>query len=148
MTDETQSTLMSLFLQYLAPVLFSALATALTWALAKLAAKWGAQGKEAKLAATGAWAAHLASTVVADLEATVVAEFKAAAADGVLTKAEIARIRETALGRLKALMGEHGLEQLRKALGIWAPELDKYLLGLLEKSVALLPKDPAPASPR
>lgn len=142
--EDLKSALLSLFVQHVLPILATGIGLLGAWALAKLAQKLDSDGKGSKVARLGAWAAHLASTVVADLEVTLRPKLKASTADGKLTPEEVKQLRDEALARLKALAGEKGLEELRKALGIAAPELDKYLLGLLEKAVGGLR---APASP-
>jgi hypothetical protein len=144
MTPEIQSTLLSLFIQYLLPILFSALATLSAWALAQLAKKLGAQAAHSKAAAIAARLTHLAETIVADLEATLKPELAKATADGKLDKAEILRLRDVALQRLKALAGERGLLELQGILGIAAPQVDGYLQGILERAVDQLPSKPAP----
>jgi hypothetical protein len=139
MSDEIKSTLLTLFIQYALPPLFTAVMGALVWAAGKGGAYLGAKESESKLARIGGWALHLAMGVVADLEATLRPALGQAAKDGKLTKEEMLQLRDAALKRLKELLGERGLGELQKVLGIAAPQLDAYLMGLIERAVDLLP---------
>lgn len=141
--DEVKSQLLSLFVQYLAPLLYTGVLGMVGWMLHHLRAYFQAKAAESKLFQVGARLTDLADSVVADLEATMKPELQAAVADGVLTKAEITRLREVALGRLKQLAGEKGLGEILSVLKIAAPGLDVYLNGIIEKAVAKL----SPANP-
>ncbi len=144
---EPSSALMGLFVQHVAPVLFSLIGLALTALLGLAAKKWGTEAKQTKVAAAVDRMTHFASVVVADLDATLKPHLKTATADGVLTKAEVAHLRSVALARLKELAGEHGLKELSGLLGIAAPQLDTYLHGLVETAVDALPRKLVVATP-
>lgn len=132
---ESTSTLMSLFVQHVAPVLFIGLAGLVGWVFTQLGRKFGADASDSKLSKVLTRLAHLGDVVVAELDATLRPELEKATADGVLTKAEIAQLRDVALAKLKAIAGERGLEEARALIGIALPQFDQYLHGVLERAV-------------
>lgn len=106
------------------------------WVGLKLANWLGAMSGESKAAAVAARALHFAELVASDLEATVKPQLVKDLEDGKLSPEEGAKLKAMAMERLKLLMGQHGLEELRAVLGIVAPQLDAYLSGVIEKAVA------------
>ena len=143
MSPELKATLLSLFVQYVVPPLFAIVMAGAAWALWKLSQFLNSKAGESKLAAVAARISHLAEGVVADLEATLKPELVEATKDGVLTKAEITRLREVALARLKQLAGERGLAELQLVLGLVPTQVDSYLTGVIEKAVDRLPPSQA-----
>lgn len=139
MEFDLKPAVLSMFVQYVLPVLFSAIAMVGTWALARFAEKLGAEAKTSKTFAVLERLSLMAHAVVADLEVTLKPRLLEATRDGVLTQAEIVMLRSAALERLKQLAGERGLEEARALLGIAAPELERFLTGLLERAVDSLP---------
>lgn len=135
--------LSQLFVEKVAPVLFTGLATLLGWVFVQLAQYFGVKKQGSKAAAVAERLFHLAQTVVADLEVTLKPQLLEATADGVLTAAEINTLRGLALTRLKALAGERGLKEAQALLGIAAPMLDQYLNGVIEHAVDRLPSSTA-----
>lgn len=142
MTPEQKTMATTLFIQYILPVLFSALATLLGWVFVQLGRRLSAQAGESKLAAAFAQLAHWGDVVVADLEATLRPELGKAAADGKLTKEEIAQLRAVALARLKALAGS-GLSGILGNLGVAGDQTENYLSGVIERAVDRLPASPS-----
>jgi hypothetical protein len=132
---DAKSAFLSAFVQYGAPILFTAVAALLAKVLFFLGKKLDAQAESSKLAAVGAKFAHFAEVVVADLDATLKPQLKEATKDGVLTAAEIAQLRTVALDRLKKLAGEHGIKELQGVLDFGATQVDGYLTGLVESTV-------------
>lgn len=141
---DIKSALTAAFIQYVLPVLITAIAGGLGWVLVQLGlfikAKWG----ESKIAMIAVRVEHLAEIVVADIEATLRPKIAAAAADGQLTAEEGADLKKTAMERLKAMLAERGLLELQGVLGIIAPQVDTYLSGAIEKAVAAKPA-PSPS---
>lgn len=127
---------METFLQYVAPVLVTALFGFLTFALKLLSDKWAAEGKTSKLAAIGGKIAHFCQLVVADLDANLKPQLASYMSDGKITAEERSTLRELALTRVKLLLAKEGLEELSGILGIAASQVDVYLMGAIEKAVA------------
>ncbi|QQR48532.1 hypothetical protein JKA73_11015 [Myxococcus xanthus] len=93
------------------------------------------KGEESKLAAVGHRAAALAEGIVRDIEVTLKPELEAAAADGVLTQAELQQLKATALDRLKTSLGERGLAELQAVLKLFAGSVGAHLSGLIEAAL-------------
>lgn len=109
------------------------------------AKKWlDAKKSTSMLAALGARVAHIASGVVADLEATVRPELAKATQDGYLTKEEVLELRTMALTRLKTQLGTAFLDQLGQVLAGPAA-VEPYLQGQLEMAVDGLPATVSPS---
>lgn len=140
--DEVKLSLMEMVVKYLAPPLLSALGSLLVWVFWKLGQKLDAQASMSKLSAVGARISHLAESVAHELEATLKPELLKATEDGKLTTDEITKLRETALARLRQMIGEKGLGEVVGVLGIVLPSVNTYLSGVIEKAVAGLPKEP------
>lgn len=128
-----------LFMQYLLPPILTALGVGAAWVLTQLglwiSAKWG----ESKLAQATMRVTHFASVIVADIEATVRPEIQKALADGELSAEEGKRLKETAMARLKEMLAKEGLAELKGVVGVFAPTLESYLSGVIERAVSALP---------
>lgn len=124
----------------LLPSLLSLLALVLSALVFPALKKW----LEAKASASAAAAIalkveHFAEVTVADLGATLRPTLEAASADGTLSADDVAKLRDAALARMKALLGTEGLSLVQGALGIGADAVSGYLQGAVEKSVAKAP---------
>ena len=75
-----------------------------------------------------------ASAVVAALQQEVVDDLKAKSADGCLTAEEIADIRDMAMKRLKAILGQ----ETTQALEAIVPDVEAYLRAKIEEQVVQL----------
>ncbi|CAM4465564.1 hypothetical protein [Corallococcus exiguus] len=117
------------------PIVAAALATLISAALYALTKKLNAQAGDSKLAQVGARVSMLAESTVRELEVTMRPKLEAAAADGVLTAEELAKIKTEALTQLKASLGEHGLKELQAVLGLTAGSIGTFLGGLIEAAV-------------
>lgn len=62
-------------------------------------------------------------------------QFRAALADGELSKEERTELKNAALAELKAILVEEGKEELLGFLGIASGAVDGYLEGIIEKSI-------------
>ncbi len=82
----------------------------------------------------------LATTVVQQIEQTMVPTMKGMLKDGKLDDSEKAQLKQLALDMLKKLYGDKGLAALQKALGLGEDALMALLVGKLEQAVYNLPK--------
>jgi hypothetical protein len=129
------SPVMAAFLLYAVPTLFTGLATALVWEFTALARKLTADGQVNKAGEIASRALHFVFLVVRELEQTIRPEIQAITADGKISAAERERLKSTALTKVKALLGEHGIKELQALAGIAAPQVEANLSGLIESSV-------------
>ena len=74
-------------------------------------------------------------TVVKELQQTVVADLKAASADGRIDREERRRIKETAVRQVKTYLGAQGLEDLASSLGVWDMAVEDLIGSKIEASV-------------
>lgn len=128
-----------LFIQYAMPPILTAIGLGAAWALTQLGLWASSKWKDSKVSAVVSRVTHFAGVVVQDLEATMRPELAKAAEDGHLSPEEGRHIKKVALDRLKSLLGEKGLGELKSLLGVFAPTLDQYLSGVIERQVAALP---------
>jgi hypothetical protein len=119
------------------PWLFGLLAMGGTAALGALTRKLLGQGHATMVMTAIGKVTEFAALVVADLEATLKPELALATADGTLTTAEVAKLRDVALARVKALLGSAGLAQLRRVLPSDAA-VDVAITGAVEREVVKL----------
>lgn len=118
-------------LEILSPVLLAAL----TWAATKLAFFIQARIKNEYLRNALVRLEDAVFTAVKELDQTVVAEIKAASADGKITDDEKKRIKEKALASVKSHIGTKGLSELAKVLGLESGALDGFLSSKVEAAV-------------
>lgn len=123
------------FIVFLVGLALSALCAAATWAMTALGKKLKAQGENTIKGMLLNHVAALAESVVHRLGATLVAKYKAAAADGTISTAERNEIALAALAELKAALTQDGVVRLQKVFGWGATEVDAQLQGVLEKKV-------------
>ncbi len=95
-------------------------------------------------------ATDFAFGVVQEINQTVAAQIREASADGVITAAEKAQIKEAALGVLKSRVGAKGIAEIKQVLGYPPSEIDGFLGGLIEaaghKRKIMAPAPPAPVA--
>lgn len=118
-------------LQVVAPVLMAALA----WAAAKLAALIRSKVANEYLRGALVRLDDAVLTAVKELQQTVVAEVKAASADGKIDDVERQRIKEVALANVKSYLGPKGLAVLAELLGLSGDTLERYLGSRIEAAV-------------
>ena len=147
-----QGLLLTLFVQYLLPVIATGLSALLGWGM-KLGLDWlKAKGETSKAAHVGAVFAEGAASVVVHLEATMKAELLEASKDGVISPEEGARLKSVALAELKKLPAP----MLAAAASLFGGGLDTWLSGLVERAVtaqkpaapSFVPSAPEPAPTR
>ena len=86
-------------------------------------------------------------TAVKDLEQTVVADAKAAASDGRISREEGRRIKDKAVRQVKSYLGPTGLKQLGEVLGLWELSVEDFIGSKVEASVLDLKRAAPPAAP-
>lgn len=74
-------------------------------------------------------------TAVAQCEQTIVTELKKARADGVVTAQEYMHIKNMALNSAKQYLGEKGLSELKKILGLDDGGITKLIADKIEAAV-------------
>lgn len=119
--------LLSLAVQYVLPVLGSLLIAAGTWATAKLGQWAHAKTGSEKLGQGIERAGETASAALAAALADVGPALQRAAADGVVTRSELAGIATDAAAKMAKTLGVKGLELVRQHLGI--ADVTEYLRG-------------------
>jgi len=77
----------------------------------------------------------LAFQVVLEIQQTVAAKIREAAADGVITAEEKAAIKEAALDVLRSRVGAKGITEIKAVLGYPPDQIDGFLGGLIESAV-------------
>jgi hypothetical protein len=117
-----------------------------------LLAKWlGEKAKDSKAARVALNVWELAQAVVAHVEVHIRPTIREVLADGKLTADEGKRVKAEALKLLREALGEHGLKELKGALGLFGPQVEVYLSGVIERALGIqravgtLPP-PAPAT--
>lgn len=128
----TKETLLQLFLSYVLPLLLTGLGAVAIWAVGKLATWLHSKEQTSKLARLGSFVADYAASIVAELNATLRPQLASALADGVLTDAEKAQLKATALDALK-----NRLPPSIKALvdSLYGPAAETLLAGAIERAV-------------
>lgn len=118
-------------LQVVSPVLVAAL----TWAAAKLATFIRSKVDNEYLRGVLVRLDDAVVTAVKDLQQTVVAEIKAATADGKISEAEKQRIKDAAVANVKSYLGTKGIRVLAEVLGLSGGALDSFLGSKVEAAV-------------
>jgi hypothetical protein len=118
-------------LQVVSPVLVAAL----TWAAAKLAGFIRSKVDNEYLRSVLVRLDDAVITAVKDLQQTVVAEIKAATADGKISEAEKQRIKDAAVANVKSYLGTKGIRVLAEVLGLSGGALDSFLGSKVEAAV-------------
>ena len=86
-------------------------------------------------------------TAVKDLEQTIVADAKVAAADGKISREEARRIKDKAVRQVKSYLGPDGLKQLGTVLGLWELSVEDFIGSKVEASVLDLKRTAVPSVP-
>ena len=136
---DAKSALLSAFLQYVIPVLATALFLVLKWALLKWSQKLATEDQTTKAVQYWGKLNAIAQTVVLDVEKTVKPALLEATKDGELSKDDYAKLKQSALDALKLYMGESAGKDITGLLGIAAPDVEKFLGGVIESAVSKVP---------
>ncbi len=107
------------------------LLAAVSWAVKKLGDKFAADSKSRLTGMALEKVATVAEIVVKELSATLVAEYKKAAADGKLTAEEKAQIKQIAVDKLKSYLS---LDELTRVVA--AKSIDTFLGSVVESEVS------------
>ena len=142
-----QGLMLTVFIQYLLPVLMTGLSALLSWAM-MLGVGWlKTKGETSKAMLAVATLAEGARSAVANAEATIKADLIEASKDGVITKEEGERIKAHVLEELKKMPAP----VLKAAASLFGGNVEGYLSGLIERTLAtqkaaLPAASPAPAA--
>ena len=118
-------------LQIMSPVLLAGL----TWLATRLAALIRLRIENEYLRGVLVRLDDAVLTATKELEQTVVAEIKAAAADGKISPAERERIKRTAITNVKSYIGPRGIAEVGRVLGLPDAALDCLITSKLEAAV-------------
>jgi hypothetical protein len=118
-------------LQILSPVLLAGL----TWLAARVAALIRVRIESEYLRGALIRLDDAILTATKELQQTVVAEVKAAAADGKITPAERERIKRTAVTNAKSHLGPRGIAEIARVLGLPNGALDDLIGSKVEAAV-------------
>jgi tellurite resistance protein len=118
-------------LQVVSPILVAAL----TWAAARLASFIRSRVDNEYLRGVLIRLDEATLVAVKDLQGTVVAEIKAASADGKISDAEKQRIKAAAVSNVKSYLGTQGIHILGQVLGLSDGALDRFLGAKVEAAV-------------
>lgn len=132
---DLKSTLLELFIQYVLPILATAAFGGLVWLLVQLSRWFAAKGATNRFFLVTERVAHLASVIVADIDATMRPKLKSAAEDGKISPDEAAELKKAALDALKKSLSERGLTQLQGVLDVFGGPVETYLSGAIERAV-------------
>ncbi len=136
-----------LLIQTVLPILATGLTGLVGWGI-KLGMDWlKAQTSSTQLQLVTDRVEHLAQAVVADLEVTLAAQVREAAADGRITGVEAEKLRAVALERMRGVLAEQGMQEVQGVLGLGTAAVDTYLRGILERAVSNLPMAKRPLPP-
>lgn len=136
---ETKSTALTIFVQYGVPVLTTILLIIAKWALLKWSQKLAADTTGSKASMLWQKVNSIMQMVVLDIEGTLKPILMEATKDGVMTPEEWKKLREAALAKFWAYLGDQGRKDLSDVLGIFAPKVDEFVGSLLESAVAKIP---------
>lgn len=126
-TPGVQASLMTFFVTTVLPVLLSVAGAVVVNAGVKFSA-WMKAKTHGEMAGTAIGkAGEIAGAALADALADVGPRLQAAAADGVLTRSELASISTDAAAKMVATLGAKGLEAIRAGLGI--ADVNAYVRG-------------------
>jgi uncharacterized protein YdbL (DUF1318 family) len=132
---DTDRVLLSGHIVWLVGLALTALSTAATWAVAQLAKKLGAQGEATTKGLLLTQLGGFAAIVVQRLNATLVTQYKLAAADGRITRAEAEALAGAAIKELRDVLGTDGVARLKTVFGWSEVALDGQLRGVVEQKV-------------
>jgi hypothetical protein len=130
------SKLMELFVQYVAPVLLTAIASGLTWLLTQLALVAKTRFEASKWGAAMDQLALLAKVAVVEVETTLRPLVKEVTADGRVTPEEAAKLKKAAVDKLLEMAKARGFEEAKKLLESTVPAVGTLVSGFVESAVA------------
>jgi hypothetical protein len=134
------------------PLLATALSTGTLWVAVHVGNYFREKGRTTRVYNALGTLSDLAFAVVQDIEANERAELLRVSGKDALSVEEGFKLKEIALSRLKAVLGEKGPQALRKAVGeLLGGDLDVVLSGALERAVskvAAAQAQPLQSSPR
>lgn len=138
--------LWALFLQYVVPALFTAIAAVVTAGGAALVALVKTKTKNETIAGMLDRIIHTVQTVVLDVNGTVKVEYLELTKDGDLSAADKARLKAVALDRVKSHLGS-AVALIPAVFGITPEQIDSFLGSHIEAAVESLNRTSRPATP-
>lgn len=118
-------------LQVLSPVLLAGL----TWLVARAAALIRIRIESEYLRGALVRLEDAIVTATKDLQQTIVAEIKAASADGKISAEERRRIKAAAVANVKSYLGPRGVAEISRILGLPGTALDGLIAAKVEAAV-------------
>lgn len=103
------------------------------------------QAKSSRTYAVVSKAFEVAQSIVSHVDATLRPQLQSALQDGQITPLEAAKLKGEALRLFREALGEAGLKQLGRALGLAPAAVETHMSGVLER--ALLAKKAVEAVP-
>ena len=135
---ESKSMLLSLFVQYVLPVVGTGVAALLGLALQKVLALLGARTQSTQLASTLMQVGDSVGAAVRHVEQTLRPAIQEATADGKVTPEEAAKLKQAAVDAVKAELGDR-LGGMAKLLGLTPEGVENFLARRIEAAVHELP---------
>lgn len=108
----------SLILPILVKAVWPVAAAGAAYLSARIAALLGSKAKESRLQSALLRLNDAVATAVKAIEQSVRADFNTRSADGHLTPAEAAQIRDAAVQRVRIYLGQRGISELLRVLGL------------------------------
>lgn len=139
MTPDLKSALVGAAVQFLLPLAFSGVLTGIVALLGFAVAHAKQSLKSEKAQHFASQLGDMLTAAIAEVRASVEPLVKEAAKDGRITPEEARAIRDAALGKLKAMLGEKGQDLVHKLLGVAQEHADTFLTGLLAAEASKLP---------
>lgn len=137
----TDSGLWPLIIQHVLPVAIPAILGGLGWLIVQGGRWLSERYKHTALGGYYAKVAELAKGAVDHVERGTKAALLEATADGKLTAAERKQLQGEAVRLLKEWLGEHGLKEASKLLGLSGSALESWLVGVVETKVETLSQE-------
>ena len=129
------SGLLPLFVQHVLPVLLTVLSPIIAIAAGKWAQHVSTKANAAKYELVAAKLTGIVATVIAELEQTVRPQFEVFAQDGEITADEKQKLRDMAVVKIRDYLGDKGLREVSKVLGIPENFVTNYLISVLESRI-------------
>lgn len=145
-TTAEQSVITSILIGAM-PYIIAAVGAAAVWALAALGRKLSVDAGASKGKFVLFRLAVVTEAVVADLNVTMKPLLVKALEDGKISPEEAKTLRDAAIERVKATLGDKGMKELQAVLGATGGSLGEIIGGIIEKAVDSLKAGKALAKP-
>lgn len=145
-TAAEQSVITSILISAM-PYIIAGVGAAAVWALAALGRKLAVDAGASKGKFVLFRLAVVTEAVVADLNVTMKPLLVKALEDGKIGPEEAKTLRDAAIARVKATLGDKGMKELQAVLGATGGSLGEIIGGIIEKAVDSLKATKALATP-